>query len=176
MLCQSSISNFESTNAPAKQYCMKQSGWGSMSRIKCHLCRQWQWTVTLICNDWRQQQELLSLAQQCVLSLVHHWLLSLAQQSLLSLAQQALLSLAQQALPNWPKIYKFAYRTIVSDLKQSNPAQWYSKLKRMTSFDDQKYEQVIIENISHLSNSAQAEIIANNFTEISNSYEPIQPE
>ena len=108
MLCQSSISNFKSTNAPAKQYCMKQSGWGSMSRIKCHLCRQWQWTVTLICNDWRQQQELLSLAQQCVLSLVHHWLLSLAQQSLLSLAQQALLSLAQQALPNWPKIYKLA--------------------------------------------------------------------
>ena len=56
----------------------------------------------LICNDWRQQQQLLSLAQQCMLSLVRHWLLSLAQQSLLSLAQQA--------LPNWPNIYKLATR------------------------------------------------------------------
>ena len=93
---------------PCKAILHEAKWWGSMSRIKCHLCGQWHWTMTLICNDWRQQQELLSLAQQCVLSLVHHWLQSLAQQSLLSLAQQALLSLAQQELLNWPKIYKFA--------------------------------------------------------------------
>ena len=51
------------------------------------------------------------------------------------------------------------YQNIVSDLKQSNPAQWYSKLKRMTSFKDQKHEEVIVENPMNLSNSEQAEKI-----------------
>ena len=68
---------------------------------------------------------------------------------------------------------KAYYLNIVKDLKQSNPAQWYSKLKRMTSYDDQKSEEVLVENISHLTNYEQAEKIADHFSAISNSYEPI---
>ena len=71
---------------------------------------------------------------------------------------------------------KAYYTNIVNDLKESNPAQWYSKLKRMTSYDDQKSEEIIVAPIAHLSNSEQAEIIAENFSKISNSYEPINPE
>ena len=39
------------------------------------------------------------------------------------------------------KVAKHSYYTkIVSDLKNSNPSQWYSKLKRMTSHDQAKIE------------------------------------
>ena len=68
------------------------------------------------------------------------------------------------------------YFNIVSDLKNSNPGQWYSKLKRMTSYDNLKSEEVTVENICHLSHVEQAEIIAENFSRISNSYAPIDPE
>ena len=68
------------------------------------------------------------------------------------------------------------YENIVSELKNSNPGQWYSKLKRMTSHDQLKSEQVIVENISNLSDKEQVEIIADSFSRVSNQYEPIDPE
>ena len=60
--------------------------------------------------------------------------------------------------------------------KCSNPGQWYSKLKRMSNYDQIKAEQVIVEEISNLSNLEQAEIIADNFSKISNQYDPIDPD
>ena len=68
------------------------------------------------------------------------------------------------------------YENIVADLKHSNPGQWYSKLKRMTSNDQLKTEQVNIESICHLSDQDQAELIADSFSKVSNEYEPINPE
>ena len=68
------------------------------------------------------------------------------------------------------------YENIVSDLKNLNPGQWYSKLKRMTSHDQLKSEKVIVENICHLSDKEQVEIIADSFSRVSNQYEPIDPE
>ena len=68
------------------------------------------------------------------------------------------------------------YTNIVLDLKHSNPGQWHSKLKRMTSHDQVKTEEVIVESICHLSDQEQAEEIADKFGKISNEYEPINPE
>ena len=68
------------------------------------------------------------------------------------------------------------YTNIVLDLKHSNPGQWHSKLKRMTSHDQVKTEEVIVESICHLSDQEQAEEIADKFCKISNEYEPIDPE
>ena len=65
------------------------------------------------------------------------------------------------------------YNNIVSDLKNSNPGQWYSKLKRMTSYDQIKSEEVNVESICHLSDIEQVELIADNFCKVSNQYEPI---
>ena len=48
------------------------------------------------------------------------------------------------------------YQKTVSDLKTKNPGQWYSCLKRITSYD-QKDGQVNIDEISHLSDQDQAE-------------------
>ena len=66
------------------------------------------------------------------------------------------------------------YRKIVMDLKSSQPGQWYSKLKRMSSHDQHKSEEISVEEISHLPNQTQAEIIADKFSEISNEYQPLK--
>ena len=65
------------------------------------------------------------------------------------------------------------YNNIVEDLKTSAPGQWYSKLKRMSSHDQTRTEEVSVDEISHLSNEDQAEAIADNFSKISNEYEPL---
>ena len=68
------------------------------------------------------------------------------------------------------------YKNIVEDLKVSNPGQWYSKLKRMTSHNQAKSEEPIVESLMDLPNQTQAEEIANQFGKISNLYEPLKTE
>ena len=55
-------------------------------------------------------------------------------------------------------------------------AQWYSKLKRISNFEQNKAEFVQVDEISHLSNKEQAEAIADSFSSISNEYEQIKKE
>ena len=57
------------------------------------------------------------------------------------------------------------YKTAVADLRQKKPSQWYSCLKKITSHD-QKNQQVNIDEISHLTDQEQAEIIAENVSSI----------
>ena len=66
------------------------------------------------------------------------------------------------------------YTNIVEDLKTSNPSQWYSKLKRMTSNEQIRCDQMIVEEISNLNNQSQAEAIADSFSSISNEYAPLK--
>ena len=67
------------------------------------------------------------------------------------------------------------YKKSVADLKQKKPGQWYSWLKRVSSYD-QKNDQVNIDEISHLPDQEQAEIIAAKFSSIQNEYDPIRRE
>ena len=67
------------------------------------------------------------------------------------------------------------YKKSVADLKQKKPGQWYSWLKRVSSYD-QKNDQVNIAEISHLPDQEQAEIIAAKFSSIQNEYDPIRRE
>ena len=62
----------------------------------------------------------------------------------------------------------------IKDLKISNTSQWYSKLKRLCSYDQQKLEPVIVESLKHLSDSEQAEAIADKFSKVSQEYEPLK--
>ena len=66
------------------------------------------------------------------------------------------------------------YENIVEDLKLSNPSQWYSKLKRMSSHDQAKSEEPIVQSFDGMSDAAQSEEIANQFSQISNLYKPLQ--
>ena len=64
------------------------------------------------------------------------------------------------------------YKKTIADLKQKNPGQWYSCLKRITSHD-QMNDQVNIDEISHLPDQEQAEAIAEKFSSIPNQYDPL---
>ena len=55
----------------------------------------------------------------------------------------------------------------------SSDRQWYSKLKRMTHFDQEIFEPVQVESIEALPDQIQAELIADSFSAISNEYNPI---
>ena len=66
------------------------------------------------------------------------------------------------------------YKNIIKDLKTSKIGQWYSKLKRLCSYDQQKSESVTVESIKHLSSEEQAEAIADKFSKVSQEYEPLK--
>ena len=68
------------------------------------------------------------------------------------------------------------YKKIIKDLKTSNTSQWYSKLKRLCAYDQQKFEPLIVESLKHLSDDKQAEEIADKFARVSQEYEPLKKE
>ena len=58
------------------------------------------------------------------------------------------------------------YKNIIKDLKVSNPSQWYSKLKRICSYDQEKHDPLVVAEIELLSDQAQAEKIADHFCNV----------
>ena len=56
------------------------------------------------------------------------------------------------------------------------PGQWYSALKKISSYDQLKNDQPVVDDISHLSDQKQAELIADQFASIQNEYQSIQKE
>ena len=66
------------------------------------------------------------------------------------------------------------YKEKVAELKKKNPGQWYSCLKNLTSLDQHKRDQPNVEEIRHLPDQQQAELIAEQFAKIQNEYEPLQ--
>ena len=63
---------------------------------------------------------------------------------------------------------------MIDDVMEAKSGQWYSKLKRITNFDQTKTDKLQVDEISHLSDKDQAEAIADSFTAISNEYEPVK--
>ena len=61
---------------------------------------------------------------------------------------------------------------MIKDLKTSKISQWYSKLKKLCSFDQKKAEPVVVESLKHLSTEDEAEAIADKFSKVSQEYEP----
>ena len=72
------------------------------------------------------------------------------------------------------KAKKKYYKDILKDLKTSNVSQWYSKLKRLCSYDKEKMEPLVVDSIKHLTDQEQAEVIADKFSKVSQEYEPLQ--
>ena len=67
------------------------------------------------------------------------------------------------------------YKDKIADLKEKNPGQWYSWLKRISSHD-QKDQQVNIDEISNFTDQEQAEKIADHFASIPNEYQELKNE
>ena len=62
---------------------------------------------------------------------------------------------------------------MIDDVMTARSGQWYSKLKRISNFNQTKSDIVQVDNISHLSDQEQAESIADSFSAISNEYKPV---
>ena len=62
---------------------------------------------------------------------------------------------------------------MIDDVLTSKDREWYSKLKRITNYDQMKSDTFQVEEISHMTDEEQAEAIATSFSAISNEYEPI---
>ena len=62
-------------------------------------------------------------------------------------------------------------RKVVKDLKESNPSQWYSKLKRLCSYDLEKQEELHCEEIDLLSDQEQADKLAEVFSAVRNQFD-----
>ena len=66
------------------------------------------------------------------------------------------------------------YKSKIKNLRKVNPSKWYKALKKLTSFDQHKSEEIIVESLKHLSNKEQAEIIADRFSQVSQEYEKLE--
>ena len=71
------------------------------------------------------------------------------------------------------ELKEFYHKNIVQDLKTSNPGQWYSKIKRMSTLDQTKDEEVVVQQFKTETNQEQADIIADQFESISKLYQPL---
>ena len=71
------------------------------------------------------------------------------------------------------KAKKSFYNRMIADLKVTNPSKWYSSLKRISS-KDSRSEQINVEEINHLDDQKQAEVIADKFCEIPNKFDALK--
>ena len=63
---------------------------------------------------------------------------------------------------------------MVEDLKESNPSQWYAKIKRMGGLPDERSGNIRVEEISDLPDQDQADKIAEYYAKVSNEYKPLE--
>ena len=68
------------------------------------------------------------------------------------------------------------YKNMMKDLMSKNTAHWYSSIKRMTSHDQQKYQNIIIPEINNLSDEEQAQKLSDHFSAIPNEYNQLKSE
>ena len=57
-------------------------------------------------------------------------------------------------------------------MKTANPRQWYRSLKRIVGYNVRD-DKPSVEDIKHLSDAEQAEVIAESFSKVSHEYEPL---
>ena len=69
---------------------------------------------------------------------------------------------------------KFFKKKMIDDVMTAKDGQWYSKLKRISNYDQGKSEQLQVDEISHMNDQDQAEAIADSFSAISNEYDPVK--
>ena len=66
------------------------------------------------------------------------------------------------------------YRKKIQNLIKSKPSKWFQELKKLTSTNQLKSEEIVIEDIRDLPIKDQAELIADNFAAISQEFEKLE--
>ena len=72
------------------------------------------------------------------------------------------------------KTKKGFYRNRIKQLRKLKPSKWHAELKKLTSYDQQKAEEIIVETIKHLPISEQAELIADRFASVSQEFDRLE--
>ena len=65
------------------------------------------------------------------------------------------------------------YRNKIKNLRRSNPKKWHQELKKISSFDEQKFDDIEVDEIKDLTDEEQAEKIADKFSAVSQEYEKL---
>ena len=65
------------------------------------------------------------------------------------------------------------YDKVVKDLKQSDPNQWYSKLKRLCSYDLEKQDVLKCEELNHLEDQTQADTLVDHFSNVRSKFDAL---
>ena len=65
---------------------------------------------------------------------------------------------------------------MIDDIKNSNKSQWYSKLKWISSYDQQKKEEIFADEINHPTSTEQGEAIADSLSAVSNEHSKLKTE
>ena len=68
------------------------------------------------------------------------------------------------------------YKKEVSKLKNQHSGKWYETLKKLTSHDQHRSEEPYVEEIAHLPDQQQANLIADHFLSIPNQYDSLKSE
>ena len=71
------------------------------------------------------------------------------------------------------KTIKSFYENFVTELKESNPAKWYSMAKRLGTDQNSKDTRLSVECLKGLGDQDAAEQVAQHFSSISQEYEPL---
>ena len=83
------------------------------------------------------------------------------------------IQLRQQFEDKCQKAKQDYYRNTVEDLKQSNPNQWYSKIKRMGGISAERNDHIQVDDLQGFSNQEQAEEIAKHYASVSQGYKAL---
>ena len=68
------------------------------------------------------------------------------------------------------------YRKKIRDLRKMKPKNWHREIKKLSSFDQNTSEEIVVESIKELPADEQAEKIADNFASISQEYDELKTE
>ena len=58
------------------------------------------------------------------------------------------------------------YRNKIKNLMKSKPGNWYKELRKITNYEQDKTENLVVENLKMFSDDEQAELIADKFSQI----------
>ena len=72
------------------------------------------------------------------------------------------------------KVKQEFYNKKIKNLRKVNPKYWYREFKKLTSFDQHKSDEIVVEDIKDLPNNAQVELIADKFAAISQEYDKLE--
>ena len=85
-------------------------------------------------------------------------------------------NLNRQFKPKCKNAKQNFYKSFVQNLKESNPNNWYIKVKSLTQYNPYEYLEPSCEEISQYDDQTQSELIADHYESVAGIYSPLKDE